>query len=238
MQNHKVNTKNQKPIVKSPDTFEELISNLNNLVGHNLVDLAKIADVPVPISPTHGKGFTGELLELLLGATAQNLPIPDFPKLGLELKTLPVDKNLVPLESTFLSHAPLTNIRGLTFEKSPLYSKIIRVLFVVVIAQRDMDYQDRTVAGYFFYTPSKEDLEQIKRDYDELYELVKTGQVETINARIGHIIQMRPKGADGKALTDCIGPDGEIIKTRPRGFYMRRAYTAQLVKNNLQQSTK
>ena len=81
------------------------------------------------------------------------------------------------------------------------------MLFVVVIAQRDMDYQDRTVAGYFFYTPSKEDLEQIKRDYDELYELVKTGQVETINARIGHIIQMRPKGADGKACKDLYDKD-------------------------------
>ena len=128
---------------KSPDTFEELINSLNSIVGKSISELAKIANVPLPISTTHGKGFTGELLEIVLGATAENRPIPDFPKLGLELKTLPVDKNLLPLESTFFCHAPLTGIRHLNFENSALYSKIKRVLFVVVTAQRDMDFKDR-----------------------------------------------------------------------------------------------
>ena len=218
---------------KSPDTFEELINSLNSIVGKSISELAKIANVPLPISTTHGKGFTGELLEIVLGATAENRPIPDFPKLGLELKTLPVDKNLVPLESTFFCHAPLTGIRNLNFENSALYSKIKRVLFVVVTAQRDMDFKDRIIAGYFFFTPNEEQLNQIKSDFEELYEMVKTGYVERINARIGQIMQLRPKCANGKALTDCTGPEGEIIKTRPRGFYMRRSFTKELIEREL-----
>lgn len=63
--------------------------------------------------------------------------------------------------------------------------------------------------------------------------MVKTGYVDSINARIGQIIQMRPKGADGKALTECIGPEGEIIRTRPRGFYMRRAYTQIIINKHV-----
>ena len=66
---------------------------------------------------------------------------------------------------------------------------------------------------------------------------INMSYVEVSNG-ISIINAMPMSDTDGKALTDCIGPDGEIIKTRPRGFYMRRAYTAQLVKNNLQQSTK
>lgn len=220
---------------KTPETFEELINSLNSIVGKSVSELARSAGIPLPISTTHGKGFTGELLEILLGASAENRPIPDFPKLGLELKTLPVDSNLVPLESTFLCHAPLTGIRHLTFENSTLYSKIKRVLFVVVTAQRDMDFEDRIIAGYFFFTPDKFQYSQIKRDYNELYEMIKTGNVEKISARIGQIIQLRPKCANGRALTDCIGPDGEFIKTRPRGFYMRRNFTKSLIEEKLKQ---
>ena len=69
----------------------------------------------------------------------------------------------------------------------------------------------------------------IKEDWEELMEMVSLGQVQQITARYGTIIQMRPKAADGSQLTDCIGPDGTIIKTRPRGFYMRRAFTQKLI---------
>lgn len=67
--------------------------------------------------------------------------------------------------------------------------------------------------------------------------MVKTGHVESINARIGQIMQLRPKCANGKALTDCTGPDGEIIKTRPRGFYMRRSFTKELIERELKENS-
>lgn len=218
---------------KSPETFEELISNLDLIIGKSIAMLAETANVPLPISPTHGKGFTGELLELILGATAQNLPIPDFPKLGLELKTIPVDRNLEPLESTFLCHAPLTNIRNLTFENSALYSKVMRVLFILITAEKQMDYTQRKIEGYFFFTPDQEQLQQLRRDFNELYEFVKTGNISQLSARYGQIIQLRPKAANGQALTDCIGPEGQIIKTRPRGFYMRREFTKKIIEKYL-----
>lgn len=214
-----------------PQSFETIIERLNLIVGKSITELAKSVNVDVPISPLHGKGFVGELLEILLGATAKNQSIPDFPKLGLELKSIPVDSEFKVLESTFLCHAPLSDIRNLTFENSSVYAKIKRVLFVIVNGQRDLGFEHRRVLGYFFYSPGKEELDTLKQDFNELYEMVKTGLVEEINARLGHIIQMRPKGANGKALTECTGPDGKIIKTRPRGFYIRRKHTQKLVDN-------
>ncbi len=71
-----------------PQSFETLIERLNLIVGKSITELAKSVNVDVPISPLHGKGFVGELLEILLGAAAKNQSIPDFPKLGLELKSL------------------------------------------------------------------------------------------------------------------------------------------------------
>ncbi|MGN0902649.1 MAG: DNA mismatch repair protein MutH [Succinivibrio sp.] len=224
--------KNQS-VVKSPESFEELIENLNLITGKSVTELASMANAAVPISPLHGKGFTGELIESLLGASANNLPIPDFPNLGLELKTLPVDNDLVPLESTFFCHAPLTNIRKLTFENSALFHKVQRILFVLINANREDDFSKRFIKGYFFYAPDHNEMATIKNDFDELYEMIRVGNVDKINARFGKIMQLRPKAANGKALTDCVGPDGSMIKTRPRGFYMRRSFTKELVERYL-----
>ncbi len=230
--------KKDKNAVNEPATFEELTQNLERIVGRSISDLAKDMNQPLPISPLHGKGFTGELIEKCLGASAQNLPIPDFPKLGVELKTIPVDDDLKPLESMFLCYAPLTDIRHLSFENSSLYTKIRRMLFVLVTASRDRDYVERYVVGYFFYAPSPQELAVIRNDFNEIYELIKTGNIDKVNARLGSIIQMRPKAANGKALTECVGPEGEIIKTRPRGFYMRRSFSSRLIEQHLQKNEK
>lgn len=219
-----------------PKDFETLIERLNNIVGKKLDELSKQACVNLPNDPVHAKGFVGELVELLLGASAESLPIPDFPELGLELKTLPLDENFKPLESTFICYAPLTDVRNVRFEETALYKKITRMLFVFTIAPRDLPMNERTIAGYSFWNPNAEQLATIKNDYNELMELVSLGRINEINAKLGTIIQMRPKAANGKVLTDCIGPDGTIIKTRPRGFYMRRIFTTELIKVFLNQN--
>lgn len=223
------NSKKLPVLIVPPRNFEELISHLDEICGKSLLELSQRVGLKVPASTLQGKGFAGELIELCTGASAGNASIPDFPNLWLELKTIPVDENLKPLESTFISYAPLTNIRGLSFEKSSLYLKISRVLFVVVLAPRNLKIAERKILGYFFWQPSDEELKLIKEDFNELMEMVKTGNIEKITAKIGTVIQLRPKCANGKQTTDCVGPDGFFIKTRPRGFYMRRCFTQKLL---------
>ena len=216
-----------------PRTIEELNERLQQIAGVTLAELAKQAQVPLPISPLHGKGFQGELIERFLGASAPGLPIPDFPELDIELKTVPVDEKYRPLESTFICYAPLNDIKARQFENSILFHKISRVLFVFVVAPRHFNYEERYVAGFRYWSPSLEEAKLIREDFEELYEMVATGHVDDITARMGTVIQMRPKAADGKALTDCPGPDGAVIKVRPRGFYMRRSFMEGLLQKFL-----
>ncbi|MDY6322625.1 MAG: DNA mismatch repair protein MutH [Succinivibrio sp.] len=214
--------------VPPPANFSELTANLEQICGRTIADLASAAHVPLPVSPLHGKGFQGELIERLLGASARGLPIPDFPNLGCELKTVPAGEDLRPLESTFFCTAPLERPQERSFEKSILFHKISRVLFVVLVAPRNFGYEQRYVAGYRFWKPDPQTLMQIRADFEELMEMVATGRVDEITARLGMIMQLRPKAADGKALTACPGPDGSVIMTRPRGFYMRRGFMEKL----------
>lgn len=211
-----------------PQNLTELKARLMTLRGRSLGQIAKTLEVPLARSTTHAKGFAGELLEFALGAQAHNLPLPDFTNLSIELKSMPVGYDLKPLESTFLCHAPLMNVRGLDFYHSPLYKKIALMLFVAVEGEKEIPIKDRKVLGFYLFKPQGAVLDQIKADYDELMEMVATGHAHDINGAIGQIIQMRPKAASGQELTSFITEDGQIGKTRPRGFYMRRSFTLQI----------
>ena len=57
----------------------------------------------------------------------------------------------------------------------------------------------------------------------------KLGQVERITARHGEYLQIRPKAANAKALTEAIGARGERILTLPRGFYLKKNFTSALL---------
>mgnify|MGYP002143336613 CR=1 FL=1 len=56
------------------------------------------------------KGTQGALLEQLLGATGRSRAVPDFPALGVELKTIPVDERGRPRESAFLCAFSLASV--------------------------------------------------------------------------------------------------------------------------------
>lgn len=64
-------------------------------------------------------------------------------------------------------------------------------------------------------------------------DMIALGQVEKITARYGTYLQIRPKAANGKALTEAIGENGEIILTRPRGFYLKKSFTLQILQNSM-----
>lgn len=48
-------------------------------------------------------------------------------------------------------------------------------------------------------------------DWEELMDLIVLGQVERITARHGEVLQLRPKAANSKALTEAVGARGEPI---------------------------
>jgi DNA mismatch repair protein MutH len=62
-------------------------------------------------------------------------------------------------------------------------------------------------------------------------EMIALGQIENITARHGQYLQLRPKAANGAALTEAIGKNGQVIYTRPRGFYLRKEFTRQILQN-------
>ncbi|PMK00968.1 DNA mismatch repair endonuclease MutH [Vibrio sp. 10N.261.55.A7] len=215
-----------------PTSETELMERAQAIAGLSMQDLADEANIDVPENLKRDKGWVGQLLEWHLGATAGSKPQQDFEALGIELKSIPIGYSGKPLETTFVCVAPLIGVQGLNWESSHVKNKLSRVLWVPVEGEREIPLADRRVGSPLIWSPSKEEAQQLKDDWEELMELIVLGKVEQITARHGEVLQLRPKAANGRVLTDAFGASGKPIKTRPRGFYLRTQFTAKLLEKH------
>lgn len=223
------------PPMPRPQSETELLTRARMLAGETLATLARKAEVAMPKDLRHAKGWVGQLLEWHLGATAGSKPEQDFQELGIELKTLPIDQAGKPLESTFVCVTPLLGITGLRWEESNVRNKLSRVLWIPVEGSRDIPLAARRIATPFIWSPDVAQEAQLRQDWEELMELVALGRIESITAHHGEVLQLRPKAANGQALTSAIGRQGQLIQTRPRGFYLRTLSTQQLLQQAFNQ---
>lgn len=218
-----------RPMSAPPENESQLLAQAQSLAGYTLSELAALANIPIPRDLRRDKGWTGVLLERWLGATAGSKPEQDFAALGVELKTIPVDRVGRPLETTFVCVAPLTGNSGVVWETSHVRHKLKRVLWIPVEGERSLPLAERRIGSPLLWSPSPDEEEQLRRDWEELMDLIVLGQVERITARHGEVLQLRPKAANSKALTEAIGTRGEPILTLPRGFYLKKNFTAALL---------
>jgi DNA mismatch repair protein MutH len=217
------------PLLTPPSSETELLTQAQRLAGYSLGDLAAMAGLPIPDDLKRDKGWIGMLLELWLGASAGSKPEQDFAALGVELKTIPIDRQGRPLETTFVCVAPLTGNTGVTWETSHVRHKLKRVLWVPVEGERQIPLAERRVGAPLLWSPDEDEEQQLRLDWEELMDMIVLGQVERITARHGEVLQLRPKAANSKALTEAIGAHGEPILTLPRGFYLKKNFTSTLL---------
>jgi len=179
----------------------------------------------MPDLTVHTKGKVGELLERILGATAGSRPVPDFPGLGVELKTLPLDDEGRPRESTFVCSLSLVDADRLEWADSPVRHKLSHVLWVPILGEGDA----RRIGTPFFWRPSEEQEAVLRADFEEIIGMIAIGQVEALTAHVGEYLQARPKAAHSQVRTRAYGMDDEPIEALPRGFYLRARFTRELL---------
>ncbi|MFQ0994967.1 DNA mismatch repair endonuclease MutH [Gilliamella sp. BG2] len=212
-----------------PNSEQELLQRAQLAAGYTFGEIAQYLNIPIPNNLNKQKGWVGNLIETFLGANAGSKAEQDFANLGIELKTIPVDKHGKPLETTFVSVTPLMANHGVIWETSHVRYKLAKVLWIPIEGERTIPLADRKVGKPIMWTLTKEQEQQLKQDWEELMDMIALGHVEKITARYGTYLQIRPKAANGQALTEAIGENGDIILTRPRGFYLKKTFTMQIL---------
>ena len=219
----------------APADLSELESRAQAIAGFTLGELAGMAGIAIPRDFKRHKGWTGQLIETWLGATAGSKPQQDFPELGVELKTLPINQFGQPLETTYVCYAPLLLPPLITWQTCNVKNKLQCVLWVPVEGERQIPVAERRIATPFLWQPNEAQNALLQQDWEELTEMIALGKVESITARHGEVMQLRPKAASGQVLTDALDTEGNKIQTRPRGFYLRKQFTSLILQTHFRQ---
>ena len=220
---------NQLPAINPPTSEQELMDRSQQIAGLSLRELAEKFQVAMPKDLKREKGWVGQLIEYILGADAGSKPVPDFEQLGIELKTLPISALGEPLETTFVCVAPLTGITGENWQNSHLRNKIKKVLWVPILAQRDIPLANRIVGTPFIWQLQGEQEKLLRQDWEELMDLIVLGDVNRITAKTGQYLQLRPKAANAQVMTQAFDIKGNITMAKPKGFYLKKDFTRMIL---------
>ena len=217
-----------------PRTEEELLARARALAGLSVGGLARRLDQCLRTDVVRTKGRVGELVEMALGATAGTLDGPDFPHLGVELKTIPVDGRGRVAESTYVCYLSLNEVEQEEWEESRVWRKLRRVLWVPVEASTAGPLAERRLGYPVLWSPGREQRALIGGDWMDLVGRIAVGGIEEISAHMGQVLQIRPKAKDSTVTTEVLGPEGEVLSTGPRGFYLRARFTESILSEGLE----
>jgi DNA mismatch repair protein MutH len=208
-----------------PRDEAELRGRVAALEGVRLVELAQAQGLVTPAEGAHTKGKVGQLVEAALGAEGGSAAEHDFPHLGVELKTIPLDEAGRARESTYVCTLPLADAEHAEWETSWARRKLSHVLWVPILGEGDA----RRVGRAVFWRPTQEQESVLRVDFEDIVGAIGMGAIDRLTARDGRWLQLRPKAAHGRVRTVAPGWDGEALETVPRGLYLRARFTTALL---------
>lgn len=212
-----------------PETTSILLERAHHLAGMTLGELANKLDEKAPPNLLRAKGWVGQLLEKALGASAGNLDLPDFPQLGVELKTLPINAQGIPQESTYLCRVSLP-LQENEFYLSRVWRKCAHILWIPIQASSQLSLLNRKIGTAILWSPNSHLEATLKKDWEELTQMIRLGQFDKLSAHHGTYLQLRPKAANAKQLVTVTNDQGKSIAIVPKGFYLRSCLTQMILR--------
>jgi DNA mismatch repair protein MutH len=206
-------------------------------LGATLAELAEGLGLPVPAGQLRTKGWSGQVIERELGVGDGGVLGPDFAALGIELKTVPVARDLLPLESTAVCHIDPVAIAGESWATSYARRKLAKVLFMALEVpeqngRRAASVGDRRVVAVRLWSPSPDEEDLLRADF-ELFarEYFRRGRAADITGHLGRVMQVRPKARRATDLQTAFGSDGQPTRIGRCGFYLRPAFICGILRS-------
>ncbi len=215
--------------IPPPTDRQTLLNNAKNIAGITLRQLSEKLNVVMPASTLRAKGWVGQLLETALGANASNMAEPDFLYLGIELKTIPLNIQGNPKESTYVCLLQLEPAALKAWETSLVKRKLTEVLWVPVEADKSIPLGQRRIGSAILWKPDSAQEKQLRQDWQEISDRVAMGQLHRVSSSMGEYLQIRPKAANAKALSLDKNQTSADMLTLPRGFYLRPSFTRTII---------
>ena len=114
-----------------------------------------------------------------------------------------------------------------------MYHKTRCVLWVPLVTRTGAELGEQQVGQPFLWRPTPSEDAALRADWEELMETVCIGELDALSAHRGHCLQIRPKAANARSRRRGFDATGTPAPTLPRGFYLRSAFTAGILRRHL-----
>ncbi|QJC32252.1 hypothetical protein GJT89_02045 [Enterobacteriaceae endosymbiont of Donacia versicolorea] len=201
--------------------------------GFNIIDIARWLNYKIPKNINKDKGIMGKLIEFyLIGKHQNNKSNQDLPYLGIEIKTITINKKNKVINDNFICSFSLINENNFLFYKSKLYNKISKILWIPIIKNINIPFFMNKIGKAFLWKPSNDDKIKLFNDWNNLTKLLILGQINNINSYNGYILLVKNK-SNKKKLTKAIDKNGKIIFVTPKSFYFKKNFLNFILKNKV-----
>lgn len=182
------------------------------------------------------KGGLGILLEeLYFGYKANNNQMPDFAKVGMELKSTPYEKkkdgSLRAGERLSITMVPHDRPIDTNFYKSDVWHKIKLLLIIYYLRDKSISSKLNYKINYsYLFNPSDNDLKIIIDDFNKIVNKVISGKAHEISEGDTLYLGACTKGATAEKSTQ---PQyyGEHIPAKARNFCFKQSYMTYVLNN-------
>ncbi len=206
-----------------------IIRHAKRLKGHTLKDFIITGEID-----SANKGGFGQVLESgYFHLDNNNIPLPDFIEVGVELKSTPMKKlkkgSYAPKERLVLGIINYVEIAEQSFEESfMIKNKNLLIIFYLYEEIKDpMEYKILDVVEWIF--PQK-DLEIIKKDWEKIKDMVMRGSAHEISGGMTFYLEAMTKGAGhGKDLREQ--PFSDIL-AKQRAFGLKGRYVKHIFESS------
>jgi DNA mismatch repair protein MutH len=213
-------------MVTPPATIDELLGRAGTLRGRTVAELADQLDVRLPGDARYAKGWVGQLVEAALGATSGSKAEPDFPGIGVELKTIPVGADGRPRESTYVCTVPEDAAAWASWPTAWARRKLDRVLFLPV---GPGEIAVRRFGAAVLWSPDAHQDALLEADWLGFREAIMLGERWLLDGRQGKALQIRPKAADRTVARWVQDDEAAWVRSAPLGFYLRPGFTRSIL---------
>lgn len=181
------------------------------------------------------KGQLGNVLEkYYFGYRPNGEQMPDFPKVGIELKQTCIDKKkngkYTAGERLSITNISYNNPVEPDFYKSHVWDKIKRILLVHYLRDRSIERWDYPILFVNLFTPPKEDLKVIIQDYNKINAKIESGLAHELSESDTMYLGACTKGATAES---SLRPQyyGDHTLAKKRNFCFKRQYMDYVLNN-------
>jgi len=217
-------------------SLESIVNYASKLVGKSIDDILKTASSDFVVN-SKNKGLIGIILEeYYFGIKANSSPKPDFEKVGVELKIIPLiqqKKALVVKERTKICSINYTTLVDESWNSSHAKEKLNKILFIYYLYDKT-DFQKSKILKVDLWELSKGNSELlIQNDWENIQKKVIEGFAHTLSESDSEVLAASRSGSGGKnkagKLRDLVPQANKNIEKEAlkRAFSLKQSFTNQ-----------